>query len=46
MRALDLELLKQGIYVLPGVRRFVAAVNTDEDLELTIKALDTACRSV
>jgi glutamate-1-semialdehyde 2,1-aminomutase len=46
MRALDLELLKQGIYVLPGVRRFVSAVNTDDDLEVTVKALDTACRSV
>jgi hypothetical protein len=32
--------------VLPGVRRFVSAVNTGEDLELTVEALDAACRSI
>ncbi|MDJ0957452.1 MAG: aspartate aminotransferase family protein [Arenicellales bacterium] len=44
MRRLDTELMKQGQYVLPGVRRFVSAVNTDKDLEDTLKGLDTACR--
>ena len=46
MRALDLELLRRGIYVLPGVRRFVCAVNTDEDFDETVGALDAACRAI
>ena len=36
MRRLDIELLRRGIYVLPGVRRFVASVTTDEDIDLTV----------
>jgi glutamate-1-semialdehyde 2,1-aminomutase len=46
MRRLDLELLRRGIYVLPGVRRFVCAVNTEDDFEQTVSALDEACRAV
>jgi glutamate-1-semialdehyde 2,1-aminomutase len=46
MRALDLEFLRRGCYVLPGVRRFVSAVATDQDLEDSIAALDGACRAV
>ena len=46
MRNLDLELLRRGIYVLPGVRRFVSAVNTQEDEDLTAEALDEACRAI
>ncbi len=46
MRALDLALLRQGIYVLPGVRRFVSAVNTGEDLTRSVEALDAACRTI
>ena len=42
-RRLDMEILRRGIYVLPGVRRFVAAVNTDEDFAETAEALDQAC---
>ena len=45
-RALDLELLKNGIYVLPNVRRFVSAAHGSDDFEATLKALDAACRSV
>jgi glutamate-1-semialdehyde 2,1-aminomutase len=44
MRRLDSELLKQGQYVLPGVRRFVSAINDDRDLEDTVRGLDAACR--
>ena len=43
-RALDMALLKNGLYVLPSVRRFVSAVHTDADFEATVKALDAACR--
>jgi glutamate-1-semialdehyde 2,1-aminomutase len=46
MRALDLELLRRGVYVLPGVRRFISAVNTGDDLALTVEALDAACRTI
>ena len=46
MRKLDLELLKHGVYVLPGVRRFTSAVNTDEDFDQTVDALEHACRSL
>jgi glutamate-1-semialdehyde aminotransferase len=46
MRELDLELLRRGIYVLPGVRRFVCAVNTDEDFDQTVGALDEACEVI
>ncbi len=44
MRRLDTELLKQGQYVLPGVRRFVSAVHTVQDIEDTVRGLDEACR--
>ena len=46
MRRLDLALLRRGVYVLPGVRRFVAAVNSDADIAETAEALDGACRAV
>jgi glutamate-1-semialdehyde 2,1-aminomutase len=45
-RALDLAQMKNGLYVLPGVRRFVSAVHTDGDFEETARALDAACRAV
>ncbi len=44
MRKLDTLLMKQGQYVLPGVRRFVSTVHTAEDLEQTLRGLDAACR--
>ncbi|MEM7223365.1 MAG: aspartate aminotransferase family protein [Pseudomonadota bacterium] len=43
-KALDLAQLRQGIYVLPGVRRFVSMVHSDEDFAETAEALDAACR--
>ena len=45
-RALDLAQMREGLYVLPNVRRFVSAVHTGEDFEETIRALDAACRAV
>ncbi len=44
VRKLDVELLKRGVYVLPGVRRFTAAVNTDDDFARTAEALDDVCK--
>ncbi len=46
MQRLDLALLQRGIYVLPGVRRFVSAVTTEQDIEETVDALDNACREL
>ncbi len=45
-RALDIAQMKQGLFVLPGVRRFVSAVHTGQEFEDTVKALDAACRAV
>ena len=44
MRKLDSLLMKQGQYVLPGVRRFVSTAHTAEDLEDSMRGLDAACR--
>ena len=46
MRQLDIEMLKRGIYVLPGVRRFVAAANTEEDFSMTVDVLDASCKAM
>ena len=46
MRKLDTELLRRGIYVLPGVRRFVPAVLTEDDIAVTLEALDDACKTL
>jgi glutamate-1-semialdehyde 2,1-aminomutase len=45
-RELDMLCMKQGLYVLPGVRRFVSAVHSERDFEDTLRALDTACRAL
>lgn len=45
-RALDIACMKEGLYVLPNVRRFVSVVHSDEDFEETVRALDAACRKV
>ena len=44
--AMDAELLRQGIFVLPGNRRFVSSEHTDTDLEETFQAADRACRAL
>ncbi|MBT7779605.1 MAG: aminotransferase class III-fold pyridoxal phosphate-dependent enzyme, partial [Rhodospirillales bacterium] len=46
MRKLDTEMLRRGIYVLPGVRRFVSAVHTEEDFARTIETLDEVCKAL
>jgi glutamate-1-semialdehyde 2,1-aminomutase len=45
-RELDRQQMLAGLYVLPGVRRFVSAVHSDVDFEDTVKALDAACRAM
>lgn len=38
----DLTLLRNGVYVLPNVRRFFSAAHTDEDLSMTLAAFEVA----
>lgn len=45
MRRLDAALMKQGQYILPGVRRFVSVAHDQADLERTVRGLDAACRA-
>ena len=45
-RNLDMAMLRNGIYVLPNVRRFTSIVHDDKDYEETLVALDAACRAV
>lgn len=45
-KELDRQLLLRGIYVLPGVRRFVSSVHTDDDFAVTYEAFEDACRTV
>lgn len=46
MRRLDSELMKRGQYMLPGVRRFVSAVHSDNDFDMTLRALHDAARAL
>jgi glutamate-1-semialdehyde 2,1-aminomutase len=46
MRKLDLEWIRQGVYVLPGVRRFTSAILSDDEIAETIEALDGACTAI
>jgi glutamate-1-semialdehyde 2,1-aminomutase len=40
----DSELVRNGIYLLPGGRRLATAAHGDTELEDTLKAVDAACR--
>ena len=42
---LERELIRQGLFVLPGNRRFVSIAHTERDLEDTMPAIDAACRA-
>lgn len=41
---LERELIRQGLFVLPGNRRFVSIAHTERDIEDTLPAIDLACR--
>lgn len=43
--AFDTELLRQGIFVVPGMRRFISIMHTDDDLQQTFAAAERACRA-
>ena len=44
LAAFDMELIRQGFFVLPGNRRFVSLAHTDQDLEASFAAFDAAAR--
>jgi glutamate-1-semialdehyde 2,1-aminomutase len=44
--ALEIEMIRQGLFVLPNNRRFVSITHTERDLEATFEAFDRACRAV
>ena len=40
----DYELIRNGIFVLPGNRRFVSLAHSERDIDDTLGAVDRACR--
>lgn len=44
--ALEVELMRNGVNVIPGLRRFVSLAHDEEDFGQTFDALDEACRAV
>lgn len=40
----DQELIRQGLFVLPGTRRFISTEHGDTEIEDTARAVDRACR--
>jgi glutamate-1-semialdehyde 2,1-aminomutase len=46
LAAIEPELIRAGIFVLPQNRRFISIRHTDEDLEETFEAADRACRAL
>lgn len=44
--AFDTELMHNGINMIAGLRRFVSSAHTDEDFEITVEAVDKACRTM
>ncbi len=46
MRRFDIELIRRGQFLLPGVRRFVSTAHTDADLDATVEAIDDACAQI
>jgi glutamate-1-semialdehyde aminotransferase len=46
LAAFDTELIRQGVFVLPGTRRFVSSAHGEDELALTLDAFDRACRAM
>lgn len=44
--ALDIELMRNGVNVIPGLRRFVSSAHTEDDFDQTLSAFERACRAV
>ncbi len=46
MSLFEAELLHQGIFVLPGNRRFISIKHSEDDLEATFEATNRACKAI
>ena len=46
MALLEAEFLKQGLFVLPGNRRFISIRHTEDDLESTFEIAERVCRKL
>lgn len=46
LAAMEVELIRNGLFVLPQNRRFISIRHTDEDLEATFEAAARACRAL
>lgn len=46
MAKLEAEFLRQGLFVLPGNRRFISIRHTQDDLEATFEIADRVCRAL
>ena len=46
MSLFEAELLHQGIFVLPGNRRFISIKHSEDDLEATFEATKRACKAL
>ena len=44
--ALDVEWMRNGVNVIPGLRRFISSAHEEQDLTQTLDALDRACAAV
>ncbi len=45
-RKFDRALIRQGINLLPGVRRFISAAHGEAEIEATVRAVDAVCREL
>ncbi len=43
--ALETEMIRQGLFVLPNNRRFISITHTEDDLAQTFAAFDRACQA-
>jgi glutamate-1-semialdehyde 2,1-aminomutase len=43
LAAFEVEMIRQGLFVLPNNRRFISIRHSDDDLEATFDAVDRAC---
>ena len=46
MSLFEAELLHQGIFVLPGNRRFISIKHSEDDLAATFEATKRACKAL
>jgi glutamate-1-semialdehyde 2,1-aminomutase len=45
LAAFEQEVIAQGLFILPGNRRFISIAHTEEDLQVTFEAVDRACKA-